>query len=97
MAKAKRPDLAAAQAQVRAAESNIRVQQALGQAESFPCSALRAPRMPTGGGLDPRSGAIGVQLNIPLFTGYRNTYQILQAREQLECSRSPLATSSPPT
>jgi outer membrane protein TolC len=27
---------------------------------------------------------VGVQLNIPLFTGYRNTYRVYQARAQVE-------------
>jgi outer membrane protein TolC len=35
-------------------------------------------------GSDPRSGAVGLQLNIPLFTGYRNTYRVYQARQQAE-------------
>jgi len=46
-------------------------------------------------GADPRSGAIGLQITIPFFTGYRNTYQIQQAREQLDlqlATRDKLAT-----
>jgi len=83
VAKAKRPDLAAAQAQVRAAESNIKVQEALGL-PNISVFATAGATQATGGGLDPRTGSVGVQLNIPLFTGYRSTYQILQARELLE-------------
>jgi TolC family type I secretion outer membrane protein len=93
LAKAQRPDLAAAQAQVRAAESNIRVQQAFAKPSlSLFGTAGVTHAVP---GSDPRSGAIGLQLNIPLFTGYRNTYQIVQAREQLElqqATRDKLAT-----
>lgn len=81
-AKRLRPELAAAQAQVRAAESNIKVQQAAGKPS---LSAFgRVGALQSFPGADPRSGAVGLQLNIPLFTGYRNTYQVLQAREQLE-------------
>jgi len=93
LAKAKRPDLAAAQAQVRAAESNIRVQQALGKPSLSLFGTAGATRAVPGG--DPRSGAIGLQITIPFFTGYRNTYQIQQAREQLDlqlATRDKLAT-----
>ena len=86
LAKAKRPDLAAAQAQVRAAQSNIRVQQAFAKPSlSLFGTAGVTHAVP---GSDPRSGAIGLQLNIPFFTGYRNTYQIVQAREQLELQQA---------
>ena len=92
-AKASRPDLAAAEAQVRAAQSNIKVQESIGK----PSVSLFG----TGGatqvnpGPSPVTGAVGLQVNIPLFTGYQNTYQILQARNQLElqvASRDKLAT-----
>lgn len=81
-AKARRPDLAAAQAQVRAGESNIRVQQSAGKPSISAFASLGATN--SSPGTDPRSGAVGLQLNIPLFTGYRQTYQVLAAREQLE-------------
>ncbi len=93
MAKAKRPDLAAAQAQVRAAQSNIRVQEAAGKPSLSAFASLDA--LQSSPGADPRSGAVGLQLNIPLFTGFRNTYQIRQAREQVEvqtASRDKLAS-----
>jgi outer membrane protein len=93
LAKSRRPDLAAAQAQVRAAESNIRVQQALGKPSLSLIGTAGATH--TVPGADPRSGAIGLQLTIPFFTGYRNTYQILQARELLDlqqATRDKLAT-----
>lgn len=82
LARAKRPDLAAAQAQVRAAESGIKVQESAGKPSISVFGG--ATLSETAPGLDPRTGRIGVQLNIPLFTGYRSSYQILQAREQLE-------------
>jgi TolC family type I secretion outer membrane protein len=93
LARSKRPDLAAAQAQVRAAESSIKVQESAGKPSVFLFGAAGFTQ--TAPGLDPRTGAIGVLVNIPLFTGYRNTYQIQQAREQLEAqtaSRDRLAT-----
>jgi TolC family type I secretion outer membrane protein len=77
-----RPDLAAAQAQVRAAESNVVVQQSVGRPTISAFGALDA--LQASPGSDPRSGAVGVQLNIPLFTGFRNTYRVYQARAQVE-------------
>jgi outer membrane protein len=93
LAKASRPDLAAAEAQVRAARSNIKVQESVGK----PTLSLFGVGSATQAnpGPSPITGAIGVQVNIPLFTGYQNTYQILQARSQLElqvASRDKLAT-----
>jgi TolC family type I secretion outer membrane protein len=92
-AKASRPDLAAAEAQVRAAQSNIKVQESAGK----PTVSLFGTGSATqvNPGPSPIIGAIGVQVNIPLFTGYQNTYQILQARSQLElqvATRDKLAT-----
>ena len=77
-----RPDLAAAQAQVRAAQSNVTVQESLGKPSISAFGSLGGTNSVPGP--DPRSGAIGVQLNIPLFTGFRNTYRVYQAREQVE-------------
>jgi outer membrane protein len=88
-----RPDLAAAQAQVRAAESNISVQRSLTRPSISAFGSIGASQSSPGS--DPRSGAVGLQLSIPLFTGYRNTYRVYQAREQLEAeaaSRDRLAS-----
>jgi TolC family type I secretion outer membrane protein len=81
-AKRLRPDLLAAQAQVRAAESNITVQRSSTLPSISAFGSIGATQASPGA--DPRSGAVGVQLNIPLFTGYRNTYRVYQAREQVE-------------
>jgi TolC family type I secretion outer membrane protein len=92
-ARARRPDLAAAQAQVRAAQSNIKVQESAGKPTVSLFAGLGATA--SAPGLDPGTGSIGLQVRIPLFTGYQSTYQILQAREQLEvqtASRDRLAT-----
>jgi TolC family type I secretion outer membrane protein len=86
LARDKRPDLAAAEAQVRAAESNIRAQQAAGKPSISLFGNLGATE--NSPGVDPRTGAIGVQVNIPLFTGYRIPYQIQAAREQLEVQQA---------
>jgi TolC family type I secretion outer membrane protein len=81
-AKRMRPDLTAAQAQVRAAQSNITVQRSAALPSVSAFGSLGATQSSPGS--DPRSGVIGLQVNIPLFTGYRNSYRVLQAREQLE-------------
>ena len=86
LARSHRPDLAAAQAQVRATESNIKIQEAAGKPtiSLFGTAGLTqlAP------GYDPRTGAIGLQLTVPLFTGFQIKYQILQARELLEVQQA---------
>jgi outer membrane protein len=93
LAKERRPDLAAAQAQVRAAESNIKLQESFGKPSVSAFGTAGATQLIPG--QDPRSGAIGLQINIPLFTGFQNTYQTYFAREQLEAqmaTRDKLAT-----
>jgi TolC family type I secretion outer membrane protein len=85
-ARERRPDLAAAEAQVKAAESGVRVQEAAGKPTLSAFANANAQE--TSPGIDPRTGAIGLQLSIPLFTGYRTTYQILAAREQLDLQRA---------
>lgn len=92
-ARERRPDLAAAEAQVRAGQSNIRVQQAANRPSVSAFANLGATQSAPGS--DPRSGAIGLQLSIPIFTGYRNSYRVLAARGQLEqdvATRDRLAT-----
>ena len=89
----RRPDLAAAQAAVRAAQSNVKVQESAGKPTLSLFAGLGATALAPG--LDPNTGSIGLQLRIPLFTGYQSTYQILQARDQLEfqqATRDRLAT-----
>jgi outer membrane protein len=77
-----RPDLAAAQAQVRAAQSNVEAVRSLGRPSVSAFGSIGLTQ--SSPGADPRSGAVGLQLNIPLFTGYRNTYRVYQARQQVE-------------
>jgi TolC family type I secretion outer membrane protein len=86
VAREKRPDLAAAEAQVRAAQSNIRVQEAAGKPSISLFGNLGATQNTPGP--DPLSGSIGVLVSIPLFTGYRIPYQIQVAREQLEAQQA---------
>jgi len=85
-ARAQRPDLAAADAQVRAARSAVDVARAVARPSLSAFGSVGATQSTPGG--DPRSGAIGLQLRIPIFTGYRNTYRIQQARDQLELEQA---------
>jgi outer membrane protein len=80
-----RPDLAAAHAKIQAARAQVRAAQAAGK----PTVSLTASAgignsntldsFGTGG-----TGAIGVSVSFPLFTGYRNTYEIRSAQAQVE-------------
>ncbi|MEO8040280.1 MAG: TolC family protein [Betaproteobacteria bacterium] len=81
-ATARRPELLSADATVRAAESNIKVQEAAGKPtiSAFGTGAGTNNRP----GADSRSGTIGVSISIPLFTGFQSTYRIRAARELLE-------------
>lgn len=82
-AKASRPDLVAAEAQVRAAEAN---------AKAVARAGLPSIEVNGGGGHtlfnDNRASAsnysIGLALRIPIFTGFRDTYSTRQAQVQAE-------------
>lgn len=80
-AREKRPDLAAAEAQVKAAQANILVAQATGK----PTLSLSAGlNYNDASNSDPfRSSVVGVTVKIPLFTGYDTTYRVRSAREQV--------------
>lgn len=86
VARARRPDLAAAEAQVRAAQSNIKLQESAGK--PFVSVFGNAGLNQSVPGPDPRSAAVGLQLTIPFFTGYQNRYQIMQSRELLEAQQA---------
>jgi TolC family type I secretion outer membrane protein len=81
-----RPDLAAAEAKVQAARAQVRAAQAAGK----PTVSLTG----SAGLSDSNSaslvshGAVGISVSIPLFTGYRNTYDIRSAKIQVEASEA---------
>ena len=80
-ARRKRPDLAAAEAQIKAAEAQVDAVHASGR----PSISLNANafRNTNSGTPDTRGNSIGVSLNIPLFTGMRTTYQARAAEAQV--------------
>ena len=81
-ARRRRPDLAAAEAQVKAAEAGAQAARAAG----MPTLSLSANANYSASGLaDPfHSQTLGISLNIPIFTGFNNTYQIRAARARVE-------------
>ncbi len=81
-ARRKRPDLRAAEAQIKAAEAQL----ASTRAGGLPSISLSASSGMQGntGSSSTRNNSIGITLNVPLFTGYRNTYQNRAAEYQIE-------------
>ncbi|MDD5298642.1 MAG: TolC family protein [Rhodocyclaceae bacterium] len=76
-----RPDLAAAEAQVKAARASV----AQARAAGMPSLSLSAGVGENHTSLaDPtRNDSLGLTLTVPLFTGYASTYRIRAAEEQL--------------
>ncbi len=81
-AKAARPDLAAAKAQVNAAQQNLRRARTAG----LPTFNLFANTAYTHSSVFPnsRNWSLGVSFSLPLFTGYNDTYKVHVAQAQLE-------------
>ena len=81
-ARQKRPDLRAADAQIKAAEAQLAATRATG----WPTVSLGASAgtQNISGTPNANSSSIGVTLSVPLFTGYRNTYQNRAAELQVE-------------
>lgn len=81
-ARRNRPDLQAAEAQIKAAEAQLAATRATG----LPTLSLGASTgtQNISGSPVTNNSSIGVTLNVPLFTGYRNTYQNRAAEMQVE-------------
>ena len=81
-ARRRRPDLAAAEAQVKAAEANAQAVRAAG----MPILSLSASANYTGSSLsDPfHSQTIGISIGIPIFTGFNSTYQFRAAQAKVD-------------
>ena len=80
----RRPDLRAAQAQALAAQAAVDIARAGGRPKiSLGISADET----RGGGLpDARSSALGVTVNLPLFSGFSTTYKVRAAEAQAEAT-----------
>jgi len=79
---ARRPDILAADARVRSAEASARVQASASRPSVSATGNLSASSVNPG--LDTRTGAVGLTLTVPIFTGYELTYRLRAAREQVE-------------
>jgi len=78
-ARNRRPDLRAAEATVLAQQAGVRSAEAAGKPS---LSAFYGAQRQDNGSLAATSSSVGINLTIPLFTGYRNTYQIAAAQTQ---------------
>lgn len=81
-ARRKRPDLAAAEAQIKAAEAQVTVARAAG----LPSINLNASTSLgiTSGAPNTQNNSLGVSVSVPFFTGMRTTYQTRVAEAQVE-------------
>ncbi len=80
-ARSRRPDLAAAEAQAQAARATVDATRA---AHLPTISLSAAPGWQDNGGLTTHSSSIGVSVNIPLFSGFGQTYRVRTAEAQAE-------------
>lgn len=80
-AKHSRPELAAAEAQVRAAEAGVRTAKAAGMPSLSLVGNYAYSDSSLTGGM--QSWSMGMQMSVPLFTGFSNTYQVRSAQEQV--------------
>jgi outer membrane protein TolC len=77
-ARQKRPDLAAAESQIRAAEAQLQAASATGR-PTISVGAMAGISNP-----EVRSNSIGITLSVPLFSGFKTTYQARLAEAQIE-------------
>ena len=79
-----RPDLAAAEAQVRAAQANVDAARASGKPTVSLSANINTGDNTLSTGNPTNSQAVGITLSIPLFSGYAPTYRTEAARAQAE-------------
>jgi outer membrane protein TolC len=86
-ARRSRPDLAAAEAQIKAAEANVVAIKAAGLPSVSLTGAVSRSESQTAGIKDINYGkTLGVSVSVPWFSGYRDTYKNRLAVAQLEGS-----------
>jgi outer membrane protein len=86
-ARQQRPDLQAAEAQVKAAQASADAARAAGRPTiSLSASSNRYYYS----GIDTNSSTLGVNLNIPLFSGFSTTYRVRSAEAQVEAKNAQL-------
>jgi outer membrane protein TolC len=80
-ARQRRPDLQAAEAQVKAAEANVDVARAQGR----PSITLgTGPSWQDVGGVVTNGGNVGVAITVPIFSGFETNYRVRSAAAQAE-------------
>lgn len=79
-----RPDLLAAQAKIKASESNVKA----ARADNMPSFSLSSNLGHTDATTSYRSSTIGLYVSIPIFNGYNTTYKVQAAQQQLKISES---------
>lgn len=77
-ARHKRPDLAAAESQIKAAEAQLDASKASGR-PAITVGAMAGVSNP-----EIHSNSIGITLSVPLFSGFKTTYQARAAEAQVE-------------
>jgi outer membrane protein TolC len=80
-AQARRPDLQAAEAQVKAAEASVDYARALGRPT---VSLSTGPTWQEVNSVTNNGGNIGITLNLPIFSGFDTTYRVRSAAAQAE-------------
>lgn len=84
-ARQKRPDLLAADAQIKAAEATLAATKAAGlPTASLTGTVSRSQSTSAGVSSISRGNSIGVTVNVPWFSGYRDTYNNRAVQAQLE-------------
>lgn len=77
-ARQKRPDLAAAESQIKAAEAQLQAARASGR-PTITAGAMAGIVNP-----DIQNSSIGITLSVPLFSGFKTTYQARAAEAQID-------------
>ncbi len=80
-ARQRRPDLKAAEAQLKAAEAGIDLARAQGRPT---VSVSTGPTWQEIGGVAANGGNVGITLNVPIFSGFETTYRVRSAAAQAE-------------
>lgn len=84
-ARRSRPDLQAAEAQIKAAEANLTVVEANGLPSVSLSGGVSKTNFQSGGASTSSYGnTIGISVSVPWFSGFRDTYQNRVARAQVE-------------
>ena len=84
-ARNRRPDLKAAEAQVKAAQSNVDFTRASG----LPTLSLGAgPSWVDSGNISTHSSSIGLTLTVPIFSGFNTTYKVRSAQGRAEAAEA---------